>query len=716
MSEQRRPVGALATFSAGAVIGAVEVVLAISFAALVFGGYLSDFLGEGIGIYLLASAVTLAILAWRAGTRGVVGSVQDAAAAVLAVVATNTALGAFGSPNRAFLTVVAATVVITLLTGITFTLLGVFRLGNLARFVPYPVVGGFLAGTGWLLAKGGVGVAADIQPYYRAIDDLVGQEALIHWIPALVFGIVLLVVTRIVNRPLVIPAMIGIGLVLFVIGMLVTGSSLDDAREGLWFLGPFPAERLVRPWTYYAVTGADWWAILEQVAGIATAVFVALIAALFNVSGTELILRTDLDSNRELRDAGVVNVVSGVFGGIPGYHALSLTALADRMGVNARAAGLVAAIVPLTAVVLGAAVIELIPRMLVGGVLVFVGLGFIVDWAWDKRRWLPRGEYLVVLAIFVTIVARGLLPGVAVGLVLAIVLFAINYSRVEQVSEVVFGDTYHSNVNRPQGEREALRSLGDRVQILRVHGFVFFGTVSGLLERIRRRVESAGLRYLVIDLRRVAGMDSSAVTSFRKIAQLAEANGFELVMTDAPEPVRRQLDRGGVVTSDGVIRFEPDLDRGLQRCEDGLLQGLEALDGSSDALTGLPPRMWTYFERQSLSEGTKLIGQGESPDDVFVLESGRLRIELVTPEGSQVRMSTVLPGVMVGEIGLYTAAPRTADVIAEIPSVVLRLSRASIERMEADEPQLAAALHRWFAKTLAERLTDRTRALDTLLD
>jgi SulP family sulfate permease len=716
VSEQRRPVGALATFSAGAVIGAVEVVLAISFAALVFGGYLSDFLSEGIGIYLLASAVTLAILAWRAGNRGVVGSVQDAAAAVLAVVATNTALGAFGSPNRAFLTVVAATVVITLLTGITFTLLGVFRMGNLARFVPYPVVGGFLAGTGWLLAKGGVGVAADIQPYYRAIDDLVRQEALIHWIPALVFGIVLLVVTRIVNRPLVIPAMIGIGLVLFVIGMLVTGSSLDDARAGLWFLGPFPAERLVRPWTYYAVIDADWWAILEQVAGIATAVFVALIAALFNVSGTELILRTDLDSNRELRDAGIVNVVSGVFGGIPGYHALSLTALADRMGVNARAAGLAAAIVPLTAVVLGAAVIELIPRMLVGGVLVFVGLGFIVDWAWDKRRWLPRGEYLVVLAIFVTIVARGLLPGVAVGLVLAIVLFAINYSRVEQVSEVVFGDTYHSNVNRPQGEREALRSLGDRVQILRVHGFVFFGTVSGLLERIRRRVESAGLRYLLIDLRRVAGMDSSAVTSFRKIAQLAEANEFELVLTDAPESVRRQLDRGGVVASDGVVRFEPDLDRGLQRCEEGLLQGREVVDGSSDALAGLPPRMWTYFERQSLSEGTKLIGQGESPDDVFVLESGRLRIELVTREGTQVRMSTVLPGVMVGEIGLYTAAPRTADVMAEIPSVVLRLSRASIERMEAEEPQLAAALHRWFAKTLAERLTDRTRALDTLLD
>ena len=101
-----------------------------------------------------------------------VGSVQDAAAAVLALVATTTALDAFGSLDRAFLTVVAATMIVTLATGVTFALLGVFRLGNLVRFVPYPVVGGFLAGTGWLLFKGGIGVAASIQPYMRSIDDL----------------------------------------------------------------------------------------------------------------------------------------------------------------------------------------------------------------------------------------------------------------------------------------------------------------------------------------------------------------------------------------------------------------------------------------------------------------------------------------------------------------------------------------------------------------
>ncbi len=58
--------------------------------------------------------------------------------------------------------------------------------------MPYPVVGGFLAGTGWLLFKGGIGVAASIQVYWRSFDDLLRDDSLEHWLPALVFGIVLL--------------------------------------------------------------------------------------------------------------------------------------------------------------------------------------------------------------------------------------------------------------------------------------------------------------------------------------------------------------------------------------------------------------------------------------------------------------------------------------------------------------------------------------------
>jgi SulP family sulfate permease len=80
------------------------------------------------------------------------------------------------------------------------------------------------------------------------------------------------------------------------------------------------------------------------------------------------------------------------------------------------------------------------------------------------------------------------------------------------------------------------------------------------------------------------------------------------------------------------------------------------------------------------------------------------------------RVRTVNAGVVVGEVAMYTGAPRTADVVAEAPSVVHRLSGAAIERMESEDPELAAALHRWLAGILSDRLRDTLREFDALLD
>lgn len=722
MAEERRA-GPLVVIAAGAVIGVVEIVLAISFAALIYGGYLGQFLPQGIGLTLAAASITLAILAWRGGSRGVVGSVQDAAAAVLSVVATRAAIDATGSLNRAFLTVVAATVVVSVLTGVTFLVIGSFRLGNLARFIPYPVVGGFLAGTGWLLFRGGLKVAGGSGMYLSTLSQSFHSFMLVRWGPALALGVVLLVATRLVRRPLVIPAVLAIAIVVFVIVMLLTGHTLFTVRSGGWLLGPFTSNRLWQPSAFraFGAGAADWTAVFHQAAGIATAVFVALMACLFNVGGVELLLDRDLDSDRELRDAGMANVVSGAFGGIPGYHALSLTSLAEQMSVDARSAGLVACLLPLAGVVFGASVVGLIPRMVVGGVLVFVGLSFMVSWAWDLRRTLPIGEYLIVLAILVTIAARGLLPGLVIGLVLATVLFAVNYGRVELVRDVAFGTTYRSNVDRPASEWAALAERSDRVQILLLSGFVFFGTASGLLERIRKRVEAGHLRCLVIDLRRVTGVDASAALAFNKIERLADAGGFDLVIAGVSDRVEHQLARGGVVAGQGALRFEPDLDRALQRCEELLLDEIDpaqapaTTDGSDDGAAELPPGVATYLERVSLEGGDVLIHQGDPSEDVFVLVSGRLRVERSTPEGMRVRLSTVRRGV-VGEVALYTGAARTADVVAEASSVVLRLRRAALERMEVEDPQVAAAFHRWIATELAERLTGSLRTLSAMLD
>jgi len=308
------------------------------------------------------------------------------------------------------------------------------------------------------------------------------------------------------------------------------------------------------------------------------------------------------------------------------------------------------------------------------------------------------------------------MPGIAIGLIAAMALFAYNYARVEQVTQFPFGGVYRSNVDRPEHERAALRAAGDRVLILRLHGFIFFGTISSLLERIRRQIERSELRFLVLDLRRTSGLDSSSVVAFRKVTLLASGHGFELVLTGASAPVRRLLERGGATPSDGHVAFEPDLDRGLQRCEDALLRSTEGLPTSTADVAGFPEASRAYAERRSLKVGEVLLHQGDTPDDVYVVESGRLRVELQTPEGTAIRLGTIPPGVTVGEIGLYTGAERTADAVAEEPSVVLCLSRDAIERIEREDPALAIEVHRWLATTIAQRQTTTLHSLDVLMD
>ena len=720
-----------ASLTAGVVIGVVEVVLATSFAALIFGGALTSRLADGVGLYLVGAVAVLGVLAWGAGRRGVVGSVQDGPAVILAVVAASIAAASTQDPDDTFLTVVAAVVVATLLTGAVCGLLGMFHLGHVVRFVPYPVVGGFLAGTGWLLAKGAIGVASGVSPTLADLDQLMTWTVLAKWLPALLFAVVLLAVARVVTWPLLIPCGLAAGLAAFVIGMLVTGSSLADAEAGGWLLGPFPEAGLWQPWAVRALTGADWTAVLGEAAGIATVVFVSVIATLLNASGIELMLGRELDPDTELRSAGAANLVAGAAGGIPGFHALSLTSLGQRMAVPARGAGLIASGVALATLVFGGSLVALIPRMLLGGVVLLLGLGFLVQWVFDARRTLPLGEWLIVLVILATIIAWGLLPGVAVGLVLAVVLFAVSYSRTDPVRTAISGADRRSNVDRPAWEREALRTLGASIQVFGLQGFVFFGTAITLLDRIRERSRDGSatpLRFLVLDLRRVSGVDSSAVLAFHRAADLAKVDGFEVIITAAAPSVRRQIELGGVTADEAPVSFEADLDHGLQRCEDALLAdagGVDGTVGGADGTAavadetmpaGLGERLRPYLERLEVPADHVLIRQAGRPDDVFVLGSGRLRVEMQRHDGTRLRLRTMRPGVVVGEIALYTGVPRTADVVAEVPSTVLRLSRTSLERMQREEPALAAEVHRWFATVLADRLGETLRAVDALSD
>lgn len=720
----------LPVFSAvgsGLVVGALLVVMASSYAALVFSGAIGVHLQKGIGLNLFGAAVALTVVGLMSTIPVAIAGPQDVTAAILGLSAASIATQIAPDDSATFLTVVLVVGLTSALTGAFFLVLGTFGLGDLIRYVPYPVVGGFLAGTGWLLVKGGIGVTTGTPLSWSTLSDHAHRPVVTKSVLVLGIAAVLVWTVRRYRHPLVVPAILGAVVAAFYLVVLVSGSSLREAELGGWLLGPFPSGDMWRPWAVEAVGSADWGVLGSQVPTVVSAVLVGVLGLLLNSSGIEMATNRDLDFNRELRAAGTANLLVGAAGGMPAYQKLSATVLAHVLGATTRLVALVAAGVCGVTLTFGASVLSLFPRLALGGLLTFLGLSLLVEWVYDASYRLRRVEYVLVLAILVVVAAFGFLAGVAFGLAVAVVLFVVDISRSDVVHAEFGGATLPSNIDRAPGELAVLQARADSIHVVRLQGFLFFGTANGLLLRIRERAEKADdvpLAFLVLDFKRVTGIDSSAVVSFLKVSRLGRSMNFSIVMTGMGPAMERQLARGGLVSDDNLLIL-PDLDRALQACEDRIVQ--EADVGASSAVPALlhldltgtsrdPAALSSYLEELHLPEGHVLIREGDCADDLFVLESGRLTSFLEQPDGRTVRLRTMGPGTIVGEVGLYGGGRRTAFVVTDAPSTVHRLSRHALEAMEREDPRAAAELHKAIAGLLAERLTRTLRSQSVLTD
>jgi SulP family sulfate permease len=613
-----------------------------------------------------------------------------------------------------------------LATGVFFLLLGRFKLSRFIRFIPYPVVGGFLAGTGWLLVRGAVGVMTDNTPSLSSLPALFQTGLLIRWLPGLVFAFVLLLVLRRHNHFLIMPAILLGAIGLFYGVLLVTHTPVPAAAAQGWLLGPFPANSLWQPLTPAVLSQVNWPAIFGELDKLGAILVISAIALLLNISALEVTVQRDIDMDRELQAAGLANLLAGLGGSPVGYQALSLSTLAYRLNARSRLVNLVSALMCGLALFFGAALLSILPKPVLGGLLMFLGLSFLVEWVYDAWFRLSRVDYVLVLLILVVVSTLGFLQGVAVGVAVAVILFVVNYSRINVIKNTLSGASYHSNVDRPAAQRQLLEKQGDRIFILGLQGFIFFGTAQLLLSRIHARLNTRGratLAYLVLDFRLVSGLDSSAVFSFVRMQQLAEVDHFHLILTDLRPADRRQLEKGGLA---GVLIF-PALDYGVEWCEDDLLAAEGAnLAGRHESLQkqlkqvlsgpAAVTRLMAYLEKQEVGEGHTLMHQGDPPEAMYFIESGQVKAELELPDGKTMRLRTMHSGSVVGEIGLYLGGARTASIITTQPSTLYRLSAAALEKMNADDPQVAMGLHQWIARLLAERLSYTNRTLEALME
>ena len=722
------------SLSAGLIVGITDVSFEISLAALIFSGVLAPFVANGIGFLLFGAFTILFLGALTSSIPGTITIPQDTPAAILALIVAGVAsnMSASATLDVTFTTAVTAIIITSLLAGLIFILFGQFKLSSFARFIPYPVVGGFLAGTGWLLAKGGLSVMINMSLKLENLPRLFRTDNLLHLLPGVIFALALLLLLRRTSQSLVIPGMLALAIGLFYIVLALAGISTSQAAETGWLLGPFEQEALFQPLGLSAVAQVEWPAIFSQVDKIGAVIVLSLISTLLNVSALEVAAKEDIDMNRELQSAGLANVVAGLFGSTVGYQALSLTVLTHRLNAKTRLAGVFAALVCGGTLLFGASLLSYFPKPLLGGILLFMGLSFLVEWVIDARARLPRIDYLLVLMILVAIASIGFLEGIAIGVLAAVVMFVVSYSQINAVKHALTGETYRSKVERPFAHRQTLQKRGTEIFILRLQGFIFFGTAQKLLDRIKERLNDPAcprLSFVILDFRQVVLIDSSAVFSITRMKQLAEAQNIKMVWTNLTPAITRLLEKGGLIDEDDE-RFIilPTLDHGLEWCENQILalQGVTDLTGVIEKIErqlkyAIPElqdikRLTKYLEKKEVKQGEYLMHQGDQPDEMYFIEAGLVSAQLELPDGNIMRLRSMRGGTTVGEMGMYLGNARTASVVADRLSIVYRLSKNALKEMEKKDPKVAALLHQWIASLLAERLADNNRTIEALLD
>jgi SulP family sulfate permease len=594
-------------------------------------------------------------------------------------------------------------------------------------------MGGFLAGTGWILFKAGLEVSTGVAFNLSQALTFFSQVNVLQLVCGVVFAAWFLILSRYFSSNMLMASSVVISiLIFFIITGLLNISTAQLELQG-WLLGPLPKGALWRSLTVPDLKAIDWTLLGTQFGSIFTIVLLSSISFLLGASALELVAKRDLDMNKDLQKTGLTNLIVSVFGAPASYLIISDTALATQMGARSRFAGIFMGIFIAVIFFLGGQILSYVPKFVAGGMILFIGLSLLAEWLIDARKSFPLIDYLIVISILLIIEFIGFLEGVGAGIFASVIIFVIRYSSINLVKNAGDGNRFRSSKDRPIPDQRLLDHFAHQSLILQLQGFIFFGTANSLYETIRNYVDSseAPLQFVMLDLGLVRGIDSSAVKSFEKIMQLLNKNEIQLFLANLADRTKNQLHAGGF-SSDAHerMRFFTDLNKSLEYCEDKIIEAAMGADQSelqnvkqvkndlmqavyNDVMAALEhqikfeelvDKMKPYLEELKVNEGEHLFKQRDTCRDLFFIMRGAVNLIGESRQGITTRIRTLGPWTVTGEIGAFSGYHAPYSAIAEREGLLYRLSEENRKQMESENPEVTAEFQRLIIILLGNQL------------
>jgi SulP family sulfate permease len=612
------------------------------------------------------------------------------------------------------------------LAGVLQLVLAYLGVGRLIRFIPYPVVSGYLTGVGLTLIGSqapkllGLGGAPD----WLALRDLPWD-----WRPLLVGAVtVAAVVLGSRSRSRVPSTIWGLGLGLMAYGVLaLLDPTLRHWHNNPLLLGAVSAggKGFVQHWQGTWASLLSWdWAHTQRLLGTALILAVLLsIDTLKTCAVLDQLTRSHHQPNRELRAQGWANALSATLGGLVGAGTAGPSLVALKSQASTRATGALHGVLALAAALLLGPFLAWLPVATLAGLLVGVGWLMIdrepLRYLRSPATVLDFGVVLVVVAVALSV---GLIAAAAVGVALSMLLFVRGQSAAPVVRHRLSLEQAPSTWHRPRAEREALHESADQAVVLELQGSLFFGNANRLALALEQ--ESARHAYVVVDLQHVPSIDVTALEMFHRHFETLRERGVVMVLCGASE--RRSKGHHLAVLLDSlqqrdpqgaVVRVVPELDDAIAWVESRLLhtatQG-QPLPGplavrEIEMFAHLPSAtlqaLETVLEVQRYAAGDTLYRAGMPGHELYWVRQGVVRLmATVDAAGTKRQVAGFGRGDHFGGLAFLDQEPRPNDAVAAEATEVFVLTRSAWQGLIAQHPELAFDIHAAMARTLATRL------------
>jgi SulP family sulfate permease len=710
---------------AGTICSILSVAYCLSYAALIFTGPLANLIAYGVAVTLASAAIGGAVVALRSSLPFAIAGPDSSVSVVLAALAATLAhrLVAGGDTNLLAPTLIALSSA-TALTGLLLSLLGFTHAGRAIRFIPYPVIGGFLGATGCLMIMGAVQVMTDRPATFANLANFADGALGAKLAAGLAVALVLHVILRRTKSAFILPGVLLAAVAITHIVIQLGGSSLAQAQAAGWLFDAQTSAKHALPWKPAQLAAFPWRLVPSLVGDLIAVVFVTTITLLLNVTGIEMATHTEANIERELKALGLANVLTAALGGLVSCTSVSRSTLVRLAGASGRLTGLTTAAICGALLLIGPGFLGAVPKFVLGGVLLFLGAGLIEQWLIRSSRQLLLIDYLSLIAITSLIVYWGFIAGILIGVVIGCATFALSASRVSAIKFSFDGSELRSSLDRSPDELSLLAAHGREIQGMALQSYLFFGSANRLYQHVKALLaERPECRFLIFDFRRVTGIDSSATHSFGQIARAAAEHAARIVLVSLSPELERAFRAARFIAGDGII-VASDLDRALEACEQDVIDAHRAerdaarslLAWFSEALGSakLADLLVGYCRRLDVRDGDVIARQGDPAASMLFILEGRVGINIDLEQGRTVRVRSLGPHTTVGEMGLITKRPRSATITAEAPSVLYELDADAFERIKHEQPELSQALLGYVIAVMTERLGFANRLIGVL--